>query len=160
MRTYVIKSGRHYSTPWFPEFTTHHYFKGHFQFENPLTYFDGADISTNKLFGLSDSLRHHKHSVRIGWRFHKGNWEAKAIFYVSGKRIIKHICNFNPNHINSFIILITKDMCCVSVNGHNAYMKRESKYNGVRYFLRPYFGGHNKAPHKFTIHIDKRKGGL
>lgn len=118
------------------------------------------EFDTNKLIGISDSYIHLNHSVRIGWRYYKGQLEILS--YVRKNKVIhlQHMCYVEINQPYFFSVEIKNDryiLICKKVGGVykpvNVEVSRTSDYNGIRYKLFPYFGGNNPAPHDITIKI-------
>ena len=119
-----------------------------------------TEFDTNKLIGISDSYSHSTHSVRVGWRYYKGQLEILS--YVRKNKVIhlQHMCYVEINQPYFFSVEIKNDryiLICKKSGGEYKPVKvevsRTSNYNGIRYKLFPYFGGNNPAPHDITIKI-------
>jgi hypothetical protein len=114
---------------------------------------DSLDV--NKLFGLSDATSHSNHSARFGWRA-KGN-QIEIMTYVrrSGQIITEPIGRVSIGEVADYNIEILDTVYRFSFNSKTQMVKRQSKYNNMRYHLWPYFGGNQTAPHKIEIYMKK-----
>ena len=156
---YTIEKGSHRST-WLPKFTLLNNAFISFAFEtNPSYILDNTadQKDTNKIFGISDSWHHQKHSIRIGWRY-----DAKLkkcicsiYYYKDGKHYIEDLGEIIQNKPYLCYIEISKHSYTVMCLGKKVIIPRTSKWFGPRYFLFPYFGGQQVAPKKFKIKINK-----
>lgn len=119
---------------------------------------DSLDI--NKLFGLSYGP-HHKNSIRLGWvpDFENiGKIQLWSYVYNKGKRTFNHICdcNISDNYLVSFkvennqltIFIVGNEFCSIFKENFEI-----PKFK-IGYFLYPYFGGDNPAPHDIAIDIN------
>jgi hypothetical protein len=114
---------------------------------------DSLDV--NKLFGLSDASSHSNHSARFGWR--SSNQQIEIMTYVRryGKIITEPIGKVDVGEVADYSIEILDTIYRFKFNSTVSTVKRESKYNGVRYHLWPYFGGNQTAPHLIEIYMKR-----
>lgn len=118
---------------------------------------NGNQDDINKLYGVSDGLHHHRHSVRLGWRWVEGKGiEILGYCYSNGRRDFKHICYAEPNKKYDALIQIHKGKYVIFVNDKVTIFTRTSKWCLLRYRLSPYFGGDEVAPKEFKIIINER----
>lgn len=112
----------------------------------------------NKLIGLSDNWSHMDDSVRIGWRCINGkDIELHLFCHVNGKMDSEYITTVNVNQEFSGQIFIIDNVYCadIMVNGktYSRCLSRKSGWWFLRYMLKPYFGGNNKASNTMKIEI-------
>lgn len=119
---------------------------------------DQADI--NKLIGFSDcNTHHHNQSARIGWRWYKDELEILAYVYNEEKLMFKSMGHIP---LNTEI-----DLMIQSVNGAYEFsgtgldsvaIDKVTNCGGIdNYWLWPYFGGNQSAPHDITIRMKREK---
>ena len=156
---YTIKKGSHRST-WFPRFTTKTNLRFSVRFLSDPSYIldnktDQGD--TNKLFGISDSWHHQKHSIRIGWRYDVKLKKAIGCvyFYRDGKHFIEDLGAIEQNKPYICYIDILQDSYAIIALDKKVIIPRTSRWWGPRYLLFPYFGGQQVAPKQFEIEINK-----
>lgn len=151
---FKIKKGCHYSNKWWhPLLTFNNSINGKFRLIGDCSY-EKKQIDSNKIIGLSDNIHHHKDSIRIGWRYYKDKYEITCISYVKGIRKIDKITTVEKDSVNSFNIIIFDSCYVVTVNSSSKVVFRKSKYKFLRYVLKPYFGGTEKAPKDINIEIE------
>ena len=76
---YTINKGSHRST-WLPKFTFKKSLTFSFKFLSDPSYIldnKSDQEDTNKIFGISDSWYHRRHSIRVGWRY---NTKLKKLY--------------------------------------------------------------------------------
>jgi len=125
--------------------------------------YTSANKDWNKLFGFSYG-HHHNTSFRIGWRFRNNKFETCLYFYINGERKERRLEYVTTDVEYRFIITVhdTKVTITYGVNGKElkSYDVRIEKINKkAGYYLFPYFGGQEVAPHKMLIKVkdnDKR----
>lgn len=109
-----------------------------------------ADI--NKLAGFSEGGDHHVNSARIGWAYTEGALRLYGYVYQDSKRLMKQI---RPVEIGREIrcgIKIKKDHYEFTVGDTTIDLERGFTGNPVPgYWLYPYFGGDEVAPHNIYI---------
>lgn len=155
-RIYTIKSGNHKSRSSFKTTKTNNL---QFQviFDSTAIYETSDPVNqwdVNKLYGTSDcGDRHQESSIRIGWRWlndslelhwfrHDQDFEFQKIKCVELNQIIDCSIQFNNSEyiINIDDISVTIDRPC-------------SRSSNRKYYLWPYFGGDETAPHDIKIRI-------
>lgn len=118
---------------------------------------DDEDI--NKLFGVAFGiLGVHKNSFRIGWKpsKYKGNIDLYVYYYNNeGKHTSEYLTTiFTSYHYNMSIKWDNNNMFSVDIDGENYFMRRLGiKQSLLKFFLRPYHGGDNKAKNTYEIII-------
>ena len=163
MKPYIIKQGRHYASGWLGRLLNIHcnlesiYIDGKFDescWYEPRNNDDKTDL--NKLFGLGFGLSHHKNSVRFGWRPNfreKGKIDIYA--YVYDKSSDEHISKYiNSVLCDDQFLLIIKLRCddyLLTVNNKSVEIYNCEQDPCWGFYLYPYFGGNNTAPHDMTI---------
>ncbi len=123
--------------------------------------FEGEAISNqsdvNKLFGFSDcSDSHIENSARFGWRWYNNELQILAFTHKDGKFsfTIMGTAEFNKVYNYSISLSGDKSKYVYKFNNKSIEMDRgcsSSKAKG--YFLKPYFGGDEVAPHNIQIKI-------
>jgi hypothetical protein len=114
----------------------------------------------NKLFGISDcGSHHHTNSVRIGWRWLNERLELHAYYYNGSERKDELIDVIEIDSPVKCSIDLSEDAYIVTV-GNKTYRGIRSckKRNFIKYYLFPYFGGEEAAPHDIRIKIAEEKG--
>ncbi|MCU0430617.1 MAG: hypothetical protein MUF42_11670 [Cytophagaceae bacterium] len=116
-----------------------------------------ADI--NKLFGFSDCGSHHQqNSARFGWRWYKNRLEILAYCYSNGSRIEPVLIDTVAiNEVHQLTLEMIKDQYLFSCNNKTVKVPRICGFKGLRYFLFPYFGGDESAPHDIRIWMKELK---
>jgi len=114
----------------------------------------------NKIYGFSDFGKSHlKYSIRLGWRYMNGNTELCWLRHEDGKHKGETIRIIELNKIYNATIDIQTFWYVVVINGDTTNIIRRPKGNwGLirRYYLYPYFGGNEYAPHDITIKIKEK----
>ena len=154
---YTIKKGNHRSTWWLPKLTFKNIIIGKITFLGDHEYDIGKyQKDSNKTCGLSDNFFHHMDSIRLGFRWNSvvKRIDLVGICYNGGKREIKTITRVDANKEVSFLISIEKDKYLVAVGEEFVSFERSSKWNFLRYYLFPYFGGEVRAPKTFKIKLN------
>lgn len=161
---HIIRKGDNYSVPkMFDNFLFGHtkeQFLKLFTFKKTIRYVIETDsnilythdnkedqIRTNKLFGISDHVHHHKDSIRLGYFYWANRVWIVAYIYNSGEHRIEHLYNYEPSE-NGFyhtgMIEIKKDTYRIvdAMGGFDVTTKRTSRYPlwMPRKYLYPYFG--------------------
>lgn len=119
-------------------------------------------LDINKLFGLSYGF-HHKNSVRFGWRDNgTGKIDILAYVYNDGKRIKEfdepiYIETVDVGYSYVMDITVTDDIYMFTITRGSkmvaATIIEHGKLCPLGYYLNPYFGGDEKAPHDMTIEL-------
>lgn len=127
--------------------------------------YNQSDI--NKLFGLSFGF-HHENSARFGWRYNikEDVIDVVAYIYRNGDRVNEwaesiHIGKVKTNTDYIFDLDISGGyylFIIKSVDGKNILDSKLSKTGNLPpwgYYLNPYFGGDETAPHTMKIKLFK-----
>lgn len=114
----------------------------------------------NKIYGMSDfGKRHSKYSIRLGWRYINGNIELCWLRHEEGRHSSATIRTIEPDVSYTATINITTFYYQLVIDGDTTLVRRRPEgYWGTlrRYYLYPYFGGNEFAPHDITIKIKDR----
>lgn len=156
---YTIKQGGHYSTHTFkPYLGLKKEFLITVQFTDSCRYnlgdIDQLDI--NKLWGVSFGL-HEKNSIRIGWAYNTFTDKIDLYYYIYENGIRKYQ-KFSECFINEIVTLK------LYLNNDNFYLEKNNTWDAVEvpyvypslklgYYLFPYFGGNEVAPHDIIIYL-------
>ena len=119
--------------------------------KDPINQFD-----VNKIWGVSDcGTTHSKNSIRFGWRWDLDQEQVEILMYrrLLGEFDFKSLGYVNLGDINYISLNITDSHYYMYLNGIMDSMSRCCDEPKRRYFLYPYFGGTEKAPHDITIKI-------
>ena len=157
-RVYKIKKGKHrstfkYKTSYTESFDLEVIFDENARYEtsDPNNQFD-----INKLWGVSDcGTNHHFSSMRFGWRWNLKEDAMEILMYrrMFGEFEFRTLGFVNLGETNYLSMNITGDSYEMCLNGHCDSMERPCEITYKRYFLYPYFGGDECAPHDITIRI-------
>ncbi|WMJ73874.1 hypothetical protein RCC89_11980 [Cytophagaceae bacterium ABcell3] len=110
----------------------------------------------NKLYGFSDCGNfHHTNSARFGWRWYQEELQIFAYCYSNGQRNMEYITSVDLGKEYQYSIKKDRGQYIFSVNNQSTTMDRGCSGNGRSYYLFPYFGGTETAPHDITIHIQE-----
>ena len=80
-----------------------------------------------------------------------------VISYVNGQRTIKKLTVAETDREYDFSIRIEKDYYFVYFNYNSLLIPRKSRWNCLRYYLFPFFGGKESAPKTLKINLDIEK---
>lgn len=155
-KTYIIKKNRHRSG-----IQVKRDYRDKIEFE---VIFDESAIYTskdsvnqldiNKLYGVSDCGEHHlTSSIRIGWRWVNDSLELHWFKHENGQFSFDKIKSIELNQSISCCIELTEDKYIISVDGVTKETTRPCGQTYKRYYLYPYFGGDETAPHDITIKL-------
>lgn len=106
----------------------------------------------NKLFGISDGKSHIKNSARFGWRYVNNKLELMAYTHFEGIFHFEKICNIEPNKEYTCQLSL-EDTYVFRIDTFEVKMPRFRNESAKNYYLYPYFGGDETAPHDITIKI-------
>lgn len=170
MKKFTIKKGKHSSVlfGFLPHFR--------FSFKNQFAYkikfgtnclYDFNDVDDwdiNKLVGVSTSYHHHVQSARIGWRC-IDNKTIELLAYCYNKReriggfddyilgVVKpgeeFYCSITVE-ANKFVLIFNK-----GIEYKKIELNKDDNSWKFKYFLFPFFGGNNPAPHDMDIFVDE-----
>jgi len=155
--TYLLAKGDHYN-----HLRRFSLFDGntlHFEF-----IFDSTAIYTstkpenqadwNKLMGFSDcNSLHQTNSVRLVWRWYQNELQIGEYRYLDGEREYSLISTVPLNEKNSGRIVTQNDQYQITVNDVEVTRERSCTERNTGYWLFPYFGGDETAPHNISIRV-------
>jgi len=111
----------------------------------------------NKIYGMSDfGLRHQKYSIRLGWRYIDNELQLCWLRHEEGVHSSGTIKTIEPDVIYDATIDIKTFYYVIVIDSDTTLVRRRPEGNwGLirRYYLYPYFGGNEYAPHDITIKI-------
>lgn len=159
----TIKKGKHKSDICFPFLFLGRELNFQFNFETSPMYTIPSKYKkdTQKIFGISDGIHHHRHSVRIGWRkIDRFKIEYLVYYYVNGIHNIESLGIYSISESRkrfSGSVCFTKTHYVIFFQNKKVVLPRESNWFGPRYLLFPFFGDKSKkgtkAPHNIRIKI-------
>lgn len=117
---------------------------------------DQADI--NKLVGFSDCGQHHQsESARFGWRWYEDELQILAYAYLEGDLSYELMGAIPINQDIDLSIAIEDGRYLFSGTGlQSVGMPRTGDCEtGEKYWLWPYFGGNEPAPHTVRIELKR-----
>jgi len=155
-RVYKIKEGRHRSnTAYCTTKSNYISFEAIFDESAQYTTNDPANqYDVNKLYGLSDCGNNHtKNSIRFGWRWLNDSLEILWYKRENGDFSFEKITTIDINTSYYYTITFTEDCYILNVDGIEVVVDRKCSETYRRYYLYPYFGGDEEAPHDITIRI-------
>lgn len=117
---------------------------------------DQADI--NKLLGFSDCTQHHQsESARIGWRWYEDELQILAYAYLEGQLHFELMGSVPLDTEIDLMIRANGTSYDFSGTGlQSVSLARTSDCEpGENYWLWPYFGGDQVAPHDVTIRLKR-----
>lgn len=155
-RIYKIKEGRHRSTTTYCS-TKSNYIQFNVIFDESAKYTSqeaNNQYDVNKLYGLSDcGTRHSKNSIRFGWRWLNDNLEILWYKREDGDFSFGNITTVDLNTSYQYSITFTEESYILRVDGVEAVVDRKCSETYRKYYLYPYFGGDEEAPHDIIIKI-------
>lgn len=151
---YEIKEGKHKSTYRYKNtksnyinFTVLFDSSAVYQTVNPTNQYD-----VNKLYGVSDcGCNHIKYSMRIGWRWVDNNLELLWYRHKNENFDFDVITTVPVGTPITCSISLVEGIYEVCVDGICKTILRPCEENYTRYYLYPYFGGDERAPHDIKI---------
>jgi hypothetical protein len=129
-----------------------------FKFDSSAVYTTKKTVtqhSINKLYGFSDcGSSHQQNSARFGWRWFNKRLEIHAYCYSEAERCITLVGYAELNQEYDCSIKIREGNYEFRMDGHNITVPRVcQEKKKPRYYLYPYFGGEEAAPHDIKIWI-------
>lgn len=115
-----------------------------------------ADI--NKLVGFSDCQQHHQsESARFGWRWYEDELQILAYVYNEGQLKYELMGSIPLNQEINLQLLLTEDSYIFSGDGlQDVTTARTTTCEaGENYWLWPYFGGDEPAPHNVEVRLKR-----
>ena len=156
-RDYVIKEGKHSSrTSYRTTKTNCLQFQAIFDESAIYQSIDtNNQYDINKLYGLSDCKDNHtKTSMRLGWRWLNDSLEILWFKHTNNNFSFAKIKSIDFNEIVNFGIQFDTDYYYMSVGVETVTIARPcNQLSNRKYFLWPYFGGNETAPHDIKIKI-------
>jgi len=108
----------------------------------------------NKLYGFSEGTNHHQNSARIGWSWNKNKLRLYAYVYCNSLRIFKEITSVEIGEEIRCSIQVRHHQYIFRVNNASQALERgPSAPLAEGYWLFPYFGGDEVAPHQIIIYL-------
>ena len=111
----------------------------------------------NKIYGFSDfGKTHQKYSIRLGWRYLNGEIELCWLRHEEGRHTAATIRTIDIDEVYHATIDIETFYYIITIDQDTTRVRRRPEGNwGLvrRYYLYPYFGGNEYAPHDITIRI-------
>jgi hypothetical protein len=149
-----IKEGSHSSSNAL-EFTNKSSWNFKFQFDSSAIYKTTDPINqwdVNKLIGLSDDGLHQKNSARFGWRWLNNKLELLAYTHYKGNFEFEKITDIEigKEYIGTIQYGDEYTFIC---DGKVVTMRRDKNVPANNYYLWPYFGGDETAPHDIKIRV-------
>jgi len=115
----------------------------------------------NKIYGMSDfGVRHQKYSIRLGWRYVNNELQLCWLRHEEGRHSSGTIKVIEPDVVYNATIDIKTFYYIITIDSDTTMVRRRPEGNwGLirRYYLYPYFGGNEYAPHDITIKIKEWK---
>jgi hypothetical protein len=162
-RDYFIRKGHQFAdgtlnlNRWF--LGTKMEFKAAFNSSNIYTLPASEQADSNKLFGFADCKNFaQESSARFGWRWYNNRIEITAVSHYDGRwHLIEFLGVAELNKVYDFKIELSEDKAhyLFTFNrGQTFMMKRDCTQDTMMgYFLYPFFGGSEKAPHDMTVSV-------
>ena len=155
-KVFTIKEGSHrsgyrYKTSWSNKFKVECIFNNSaiYTTKDSLNQYD-----VNKLWGVSDcSNNHMKSSIRFGWRWLNDSLEILWFRHFNSNFDFGKITTVELNEIINLDLEIRGDKYILGVNGVVTEINRPCTQDFKRYYLYPYFGGDEVAPHTIKIKL-------
>ena len=155
-KVYTIKKGKHRSGYRFSqtksnliEFSVMFDESAQYTTKDPVNQYD-----INKLYGLSDCRSNHmENSIRFGWRWIDDKLQLLWFKHEHGKFLYGPLRFIEINQTYECSLEITEDNYILGVNDGYVFIDRPCIKNYKRYYLYPYFGGDETAPHDIVIRI-------
>tara|TARA_Y100000385_G_scaffold287717_1_gene352557 strand:+ start:2269 stop:2808 length:540 start_codon:yes stop_codon:yes gene_type:complete len=111
-----------------------------------------ADV--NKLYGVSDCGKNHmKYSIRFGWRYYNDSLQILWFKHEAGEFTFDVIKKIKINRTYTLSLHITENEYILCVDNVCTITNRTCPKTYRRYYLYPYFGGDETAPHDIVIKI-------
>ena len=151
---FTIKSGDHKSSASL-EYTNKKKFNFKVTFDSSCIYKTSDPINqwdVNKLIGVSDGGLHQKNSARFGWRWVDNKLELMAYTHYNGNFYFEKITDLEIGNEYDCILIMEDDYTFIS-NGQTTHIKRWKNDKSINYYLWPYFGGDETAPHDIKIKL-------
>lgn len=160
LKEYIIKEGKHRSGIYFRPHLSCKSLDYTVNFNSNCIYDLGNvnQLDVNKLIGISYGL-HHTNSARFGWNAVGKQIELWAYCYVNKKRIFVSLGKIDTEKDYNLKLTVTDSSYIFSVFskdsmiGHTVINKSATISFG--YYLFPYFGGDEVAPHLMSLTLSR-----
>ena len=155
-KTYTIKENKHRSTYKYKTTRGNEFYiecifdsSAIYTTTDPLNQYD-----VNKLWGVSDcGDGHMENSIRLGWRWLNDSLEIHWFKHQLGQFTFEKITTVDLCETIPIFLHIKQDNYIICVDGTCDSTERNCNGDYKRYFLYPYFGGDETAPHCIRIKI-------
>lgn len=149
---YKCKAGEHKFSGYKPDIN-HTYVCFDFYFDSSCEQ-SHPDEGINKLLGQSESINHHKHSIRIGWRWKEGRYQILPYIYKDGAwtREITVLGTMRSNEVRRACVGVKDNQLQIDFDGTTYTTERSSRLTNV-YRLWSYFGGQGAAEKDMQLYI-------
>jgi hypothetical protein len=151
---FVIESGDHKSSSTL-EYTRKKQFTFGVLFDSSAIYKTVDPVNqwdVNKLIGVSDGGLHQKNSARFGWRWLNNKLELIAYTHLNGNFYFEKITDLEIGKVYDCYLFMGDDYTFIC-NGEVVHMTRWRNDFSNNYYLWPYFGGDETAPHDIKINV-------
>ena len=155
-RIFTIKENRHRSTTTYKTTKSNYItFKAIFDSSAIYTTDDpNNQYDVNKLYGISDcGCDHQYYSMRLGWRWLNDSLEILWFKHMHGHFTFEKLKTINLNQSYDYTITLEDSSYIICVDGICDTTTRGCDDVYRHYYLYPYFGGDEKAPHDIKIRI-------
>ena len=126
-----------------------------FQFDSTSIYKTTDPVNqwdVNKLIGVSDGGLHQKNSARFGWRWINNKLELMAYTHYKGNFEFQKITDIEIGKEYLGTIQYGEEYTFIC-DGKVVTMRRDKNVPSNNYYLWPYFGGDETAPHDIKIRV-------
>lgn len=160
VKEFIIKKGKHRSGIYFRPHLNCKSLDCNVTFNSNCIYDLGNvnQFDINKLIGVSYGL-HHKNSARFGWNAVGDQIKLWAYCYIDSKRVFTSLGKIDVEKQYNLKLTVTDNSYIFSVFdedsmiGHTLINKSTTISFG--YFLFPYFGGDEVAPHLMSLKLSR-----
>lgn len=155
-QVYKINKGKHYANPKRPILCLKKKIPFIFTIPKKSAYSfineDSNDI--NKIFGISAGFNHHQDSIRLGWVPNFKNPDRYSLYSIIYRGGIRHLTFLGDIFygLRNYCVINIKDNSITLQHPFGVIELQISK--GPHFYLRPYFGGDNVAPHDIEVIIE------
>lgn len=160
MKKYTIPKGEHSSDHPIKLYTGKSSFNFSVNFDESCRYDLGTidQLDINKLAGISFGY-HQTNSIRIGWAYNviNQNIDLYSYCYLNGNRLTDTIgsCSIGVDTSIKLNLNFKANTFNITLNGGtNHEFIYKYPFLKLGYYLYPYFGGNNPAPHEMVIYLD------
>lgn len=155
-KTFKIKKGKHRSTFSYCS-TKSNLINFKVMFDESAEYYTSDPLNqydVNKLYGVSDcGSRHMENSIRFGWRWLNDSLEILWFKHEDGNFSFDKITSIELNVPYDCSIGLSDDSYILKIGNEEKIIDRKCSGKNKKYYLYPYFGGDETAPHDINIKI-------